>query len=466
MVGLAARQVYSTRTQTRAKTAISLAVVQGLEVLSLSITSLEDYLCQAAEKNPLLDLEYCQDSVSFDELAVWDRRITHSEETSWSSAQHRIAGYQEVDFGRLTDATSYTESLHMHLVCQLHPVKGEASFRQECMRSLIECIDQDGYFRGSLPRLARQMGIELSQAQEVLAELQTFSPAGVGARTVSECLLLQLTGEEPYANYCRQILQDSMDDFANNRTTKLMRDYNLNLDQLREIKDVIHSLDPRPGAAFYQPDDTIYVIPDLSITRADNGFEVEVTDAVGVKLVLSNEYMHLLHSSTLQEDEVTWLEGYRTNAYNVLRNLRQRNRTLYRLGTYLVKAQYDFFRLGPDCLRPLTMQQAADALGVHVSTVSRTVQDKYVLTPWGCLPLKFFFCSGVDMIGTAGVSVCSSQTVKARIREIINQEDSVAPLSDVAITKKLNDEGIEIKRRTVAKYREALGIACQQKRRF
>lgn len=456
------------RTSTQTRTQISPVAMQGLEVLSLPVTSLQDYLSKAAEANPLLELEYVQEGVSFDELAVWKpqtpQKATEEGQGRTFGRPAMLAGYKEVDFSRLTDACSETESLQMHLLLQLDAKHGYTPEEDAFIRRLIECIDDNGYFAGSLRQMAREASISTDEAERLLGELQTFNPRGVGARTSAECLKLQLTGTEPHYEQIRGILENNLDDLENNRIPVLVKQFGLTRDELRGIKEYLRKLDPRPGAQFSQGSSTVYVIPDISVLKRGGAFEVEVTGDVGVKLRMSQEYLDLIDSKALGVEETHWLEERQGEAANVLRNMAQRKRTLHRLGTYLVKAQYDFFVFGPDRLRPLTMQQVADALDVHVSTVSRTVQDKHILTPWGCFPLKFFFSSRLET--TDGHSAQSSQSVKARIKAIIAEEDAAHPLSDASITKMLNDEGIEIKRRTVAKYREALGIACQSKRRF
>lgn len=453
------------RQRAQTKTHISATTIQGLEILSLSVTQLEEYLHSAAEGNPLLDVEYCQEGVSFDELAMW--RVPTSRDEGKRRRYYQsasTAGYTEVDFNRLADACTQTETLQFHLDVQINRGPGRSSRELAVLRALISCIDQNGYFAGNLNQLAREASISLEEAEGLLSEIQSLDPPGVGARTVAECLLLQLTGKEKHYECIKDILENDLEDFAENRLTALMASHGLSRDDLREVKEEIRRLNPRPGALFARSGGADYVVPDLFITPAEEGFEVAVASEAGVRLVMSEEYANLAESRRLGAEEAHWLEERQTDALNILRNINHRKQTLQRLGTYLVKAQYDFFRLGPQRLRPLTMQQVADALGVHVSTVSRTVQDKWVLTSWGCFPLKYFFSARLEA-SSAGAPR-SAQSVKARIKELIDGEDSRSPYSDAALTKVLNEEGVDIKRRTVAKYREALGIACQSKRRF
>lgn len=466
MTATTVRPSVEVRTSTQTKAQISPVAMQGLKLLALPVTSLAYYLSRAAEGNPLLELEYCDEGVSLDELGVWKDPREVVTPRKGSSEPSMLSSVKEADFSRLTDACLETESLQMHLLLQLCSRAEHAAEDDSFLRTLIECIDDNGFFAGNLSQLASRAGMDLDHAESLLAELQTFNPAGVAARTPAECLLLQLTGAEPHYQEICGIIQDHLDDLVDNRIPVLMRTYGLTRDELRQVKEQIRSLDPHPGACFSQKKTATYVIPDLFVRCKRQSFEVEVAGDVGVRLVMSKDYVDLIDSQSLNTEDRQWLEERREDAINVLRNIEQRKRTLQRLGTYLVKAQYDFFCFGPEHLKPLTMQQVADALDVHVSTVSRTVQDKHILTPWGCYPLKFFFSSKLETVGPGGSSSCSSQIVKTRIKTIISDEDRAHPFSDAALTRLLNEEGIDIKRRTVSKYRESLGIACQSKRRF
>ena len=209
----------------------------------------------------------------------------------------------------------------------------------------------------------------------------------------------------------------------------------------------------------------MYVIPDLAVRREGEGFSVRVTGELSEALVLNGVYDRMMQQGRMDCEAREWLREKRTEAEAALANIDQRQRTLYRFGVYLVEAQYDFFVGGDARMRPLTMQQAADALGVHVSTVSRTVQDKHILTPWGVFPLKHFFSSSVSCSAEERRRALSSLAIKDRIKDLVAQEDRRKPLSDATITAILNGEGVDIKRRTVAKYREALGIGRQSQRR-
>ena len=270
----------------------------------------------------------------------------------------------------------------------------------------------------------------------------------------------------PYAAVIRaHCCAITWNDLAENRTTKLTRTYHLTVDDLSAIRECICALDPRPGSSFSQRKSTVYVVPDLTIVRDGAGFAVRVTGELSETVVINRTYDRMAEQGRMDAEAREWLEQKRAEADAVLANIDQRRQTLHRFGVYLAEVQYDFFTGGEARMRPLTMQQAADALGVHVSTISRTVQDKHVLTPWGVYPLKHFFSSSVACSAEERRHALSSLAIKDRIKDLVAGEDRRKPLSDATITTILNGEGVDIKRRTVAKYREALGIGRQSQRR-
>lgn len=467
-ITLDSRQDVSVRTRQR----FAPSAIQGLEVLSLPIASLETYVNAMVEQNPLLDFDYSESYLTFEELPEEDGSRLEDNAggeglpAEFSHARVLSSGDRPAfDMDRLRDERVETETLQSHLRLQLSRLSSErkgASF----LSALVENIDDDGYFAGSLPALCSLFEVSGDEGERLLGVVQSLSPRGVGARTLRECLTLQIGKNEPNRDTIVSIIQDGFDDLAKNRVTRLEREYGLSHDELHQIKEVIRSLDPRPGAAFSQRHDTCYLIPDLVVRKRGGKFSVEVSGEAAETTVLNKQYVAMLDDRSIPDETMEWLASKHDEARTVLRNISQRKQTLYRFGLFLVEAQYEFFCFGESRIKPLTMQQSADALGIHVSTVSRTVQDKYVLTPWGTYPLKHFFTSSVGCVKAERRSAMSSVAIKNRIKEIVVGEDKDKPFSDAALTTILNDEGIEIKRRTVAKYREALGIERQSQRRW
>lgn len=455
----------------RTKQRFAPTAIQGLEVLALPVARLDAYVSALVEQNPLLDFDYDRSSLVFEELPEETDEDERGSDDRTSGEQPflppRSASFgskEGFDLARLRDEYSETETLHSHVRMQISEADLNEADRR-LLDAIIENIDDDGYFSGSMPAVCAELDCPVSEGERMLSFIQGLTPRGVGARTLVECLTLQLTPDMPYASIIATLLRDNMEDLAENRTTKLMRSYRLTIDDLAAIRQVICGLDPRPGASFSQRSNTVYVIPDITITREGAGFSVRVTGELAETVVINGAYVDMLDHGALDTEAREWLVEKRSEADVALANIDQRKQTLHRFGTYLVEAQYDFFCGGEARMRPLTMQKAADALGVHVSTISRTVQDKHVLTPWGVYPLKHFFSSAVACSAEERRRSLSSLAIKDRIKELVSHEDCRKPLSDEAITTILNSEGVQIKRRTVAKYREALGIGRQSQRR-
>lgn len=452
------------------------SAIQGLEVLSLPIVALAEYANNMVEENPLLEFDYNESFLQFEELPQEASENSSEKEADNAESFNQPDTYDFVmssmrtertsfDLNRLQDDCLETETLKSHLRLQLSSFKHEGRY-QKALDEIIESIDDDGYFGGSMGSIAASFDLALEQVEALLVDVQSCTPRGVGARNLGECLLLQIDEDDQHYPVLKAILGEDIDDFAQHKTAQLLKKHHLSHEAMIQIRTCIAELNPRPGAAFYQQQKTTYVIPDLVIERQATGFIVEVTGEVAETMALNKEYVALIEKGSLDDAASKWLEGKQEEAHLVLRNISQRKQTLYRFGLFLAEAQYDFFRFGEARLRPLTMQQVADALSIHVSTVSRTVQDKYVLTPWGTYPLKFFFCSALTCTQSERKTSLSSLAIKNRIKELVGEEDKQKPLSDAALTERLNEEGIEIKRRTVAKYREALGIEKQSRRRW
>ena len=453
----------------RTKQHFAPTAIQGLEVLLLPVARLDAYVRDLVERNPLLDFDYDHGSLSFEELPDEDGDASADAETAAEGFDTRPPSAiawdaRGFDLARLRDECSQTETLHSHVRMQLTGARvGEED--RALLDALIENIDDDGYFSGSMHALCAEAGRSIEDGQRLLELVQQLSPRGVGARDLAECLALQIDDGLPYADVIRDMLRTGLDDLAENRTTKLMRAYHLTIDDLAAIREVICTLDPRPGSSFSQRKGTVYVIPDITIRRDGTAFSVQVTGELSETLVLNGAYDRMAQRGGMDDEAREWLHEKRAEADAALANIDQRRQTLHRFGVFLAEVQYDFFMGGEARMRPLTMQQAADALGVHVSTISRTVQDKYALTPWGVFPLKHFFSSSVACSAEERRHALSSLAIKDRIKDLVAQEDRRTPLSDATITAILNGEGVDIKRRTVAKYREALGIGRQSQRR-
>jgi RNA polymerase sigma-54 factor len=351
-----------------------------------------------------------------------------------------------------------TTTLRDHLMAQLRVT--QASPRDRALITfLIESLDEDGYLTASLDEvladLPDELEVDLDELNAALALLQSFDPAGVGARSASECLKLQLLRLNASATrtLALEIVAHHLELLAARDFTRLRKQLKADDDELRDAHALIRSLEPFPGAA-YGKAEADYVVPDIIVKRASQGWLAELNPEVVPRLRINHLYANILRnnrgdpgSGSLRQQlqEARWL----------IKNIQQRFETILRVAQAIVERQKNFFTHGEIAMRPLVLREIADTLGLHESTVSRVTTGKYMLTPFGTLEFKYFFGSHVST-DTGGAA--SSTAIRALIKQLIGAEDTKSPLSDSRIAELLAEQGFVVARRTVAKYREALKI--------
>ncbi|HXC99714.1 MAG TPA: RNA polymerase factor sigma-54 [Verrucomicrobiae bacterium] len=319
---------------------------------------------------------------------------------------------------------------------------------------LIGNIDDHGYLKTTLEELAQTTSIPPEKIEPVLHVVQTFDPPGVGARTLQECLLRQLerAGEQDSIEF--RIVKDHMEALGKRRIPEIARSLGLDVDDVQEAIGRIARLEPRPGRAFVT-DNNQYIMPEVFVQRAGDDFLVTTNNDQIPHLRISNTYKDLMAQSGNSAEVLNYIrEKIRAGKF-LIKSLHQRQQTILNIGNEIVKRQRDFMEKGVAFLKPLTMVQVAEAVGVHETTVSRAVSAKYMQTPQGIFEMKYFFTAGIQTASGEGMS---NTSVKDMIADMFRKEDCTKPLSDQEIVKMLQEKGIVIARRTVAKYRSELNI--------
>ena len=319
---------------------------------------------------------------------------------------------------------------------------------------LIGNIDDYGYLKTGLEDLAASTGIAAEKILGVLQIIQTFDPPGVGARDLQECLLRQLerAGEQESIEY--RIIHDYMDALGKRRIPEIARGLNLELDDVQDALGRIARLEPRPGRAFLD-DNNQYILPEVFVQRVDQDFVVTTNNEQIPHLRISNTYKDLMAQSGNSAEVLNYIrEKIRAGKF-LIKSLHQRQQTILSIGMEIVKRQREFMEKGVAFLKPMTMVQVAEVVGVHETTVSRAVSGKYMQTPQGIFEMKYFFTAGIQTATGEGMS---NTSVKDMIAEMFRNENTTQPLSDQEIVKMLKEKGIVIARRTVAKYRGELNI--------
>ena len=352
-------------------------------------------------------------------------------------------------------------SLTDHLVWQWRMVSTtEVEMRIGCQ--IIGNLNSDGYLKAEVSEIAQLEQVSTEEVEQTLAKVQDLDPIGIAARDLKECLLLQLGLVTPANSLCIQVVTHHLQDLESKNYPKIARQLKVNKEDIFEAEKIILTLDPRPGRQ-YNNEDPHYISPDVFIYKMEDGYMILLNEDGLPRLKVSQHYREMLtENGALNTQAKDYIQGKLRNAMWLIRSIHQRQRTIYRVTESIVKFQREFLDKGVEYLRPLVLRDVAEDLELHESTISRVTTNKYVHTPQGLFELKFFFDSPINRF--QGESL-ASESVKKRIKQIIAAEDPKKPLSDQRIVEILVGANIDIARRTVAKYREMLGIPSSSKRK-
>ncbi len=466
-------------------------VIQSIEILQLPLLELEQRIDQELEENPLLELERSE------RTEVSENSESAEEDKAGDSEQSDPMQEETVEadrFERLSELTDYYEkhtgnepfkrspsdnergsklealenspapepSLQDHLRAQVSYLALEEPLQAVC-ENIISNLDDRGYLEHDIESLIPSSIREESSecGERALEIVQGLEPPGVGARDLKECLLLQLDPREKDYDTVAEIINNHFEDVTRNRLPRIAEKTGYSIETVKKTVEKIGSLTPRPGSLFSNPPSP-HVLPDVSIYEDDGGYEVALENAWLPSLRISAYYARRLQEKGLDEKTRAYLEAKLQAAQGIISAIEQRRVTLENVVKEIVKVQKDFFDRGEMYLKPLKMQDVADAVGVHVSTVSRAISDKYAQTPQGIYSLKRFFSGGIR---NKDGDLESWDVVRKKLVQLINNEDKQKPMSDEEIAETLKAHGIDIARRTVAKYRKNLDIPSSRLRR-
>jgi RNA polymerase sigma-54 factor len=455
---------------------------QAIQLLQLSNLELDAYLAEELSKNPLLespsdepDEEPAGDFVSdegdsneapvdpgADNLIMGEAEDDRPLDVDWTSEALETDSYADVvtsgggdeafDFERVQYSPS---SLAEHLLDQLHGLSGAVG---DLARIISETLDDTGYLTVDLKQIAELSGAPLPLVEEALAVVQGLDPPGVGARSLAECLALQAKAADRHDPAMARLI-DNLDLLSKGRMNDLKRICGVDDEDLADMVRELRAYDPKPGCRFSAsaPED---ITPDVFVRRTRTGFAVELNQATLPRLLVNRRYYQELKSGPQDKRSRAWLSECLQTANWLVKALDQRARTIVKVVSEIVKRQQGFFERGVSAMKPMTLREVADAIEMHESTVSRVTSNKYLLCERGLYELKYFFGSGVQSAEGDGAA---AEAVKAAIKEVIDAETEI--LSDDAIAGLLKQKGFDVARRTVVKYREAIGIGSSIQRR-
>lgn len=449
------------RPEIRQKPILSPQVYQGLNILAMPIPDLQALIDAEMLENPVLELD--EDDVDPGEQD--ERAADAEEERAWDEWLDEYEELERLDVPAPRDQSGEevapeefvggVRTFAEHLIEQLAmlDIGDEEALAAQ---AIIGSLDDDGFFVGEIEEVAAISGVSAETASRALEAVQELDPPGVGARTVQEALRIQARALGVDTPLLVEIIEHHLDDIAAGRLRKVASALKVSEAEVRDAVDMLKLLNPRPAGAFFSGSPPAYIVPDVIVRRFDDRWVVIPNSDAVPGLRVSPRYRSMLRSGSSADDETRrYLKEKIRRAESFMRNVDRRRDTVSRIAEIILEAQRDFFEDGKGDLRPLRLEDVAAELGVHLSTVSRGVTGKYMATPYGMFELKHFFSGGYRT--STGMDVAST-TVKKRIRELIEGEDPHKPLSDQRVAEILAEQGIKVARRTVAKYREELGI--------
>ena len=469
-------------------------MIQSMEILQLPQLALLDRIDQEISENPVLELaeedpELPEEPVDrenpdlpteeerelvvdgkdntddFERLLDLDRQVPDYFDERPRSSANRIDEASDRKHDAIANIVDRAESLNDYLLHQLGELEVDAETRKLCERIISSLDAKDGgYFRSSLldllPPEATQE--QLGRAEEALAVVQQLDPPGVAARDLRECLLLQLSPELPMFEEQRTLISSHLEDLRDNRLPAVQKATGYPIDLIQSAWEQLRKLNPKPGSLFtetYVPT----VSPDVRIERAENGnYKVIMDDERVPRLHISEYYRRRLASGTATVEEKEYIKRKINSAQWLIDSIHQRRDTLTRVAQAIVDYQKKFLDEGPEFIEPLKMQQIADQVGVHVTTVSRAVDDKWIQTPRGIFALRRFFVGGTH---NADGDEVAWDTIRLKLQEVIDHEDKSNPYSDDQLVEALSQRGLKVARRTITKYRQKMGIPSSRQRR-
>lgn len=452
---------------------------QAIKLLALSNLEIETFVGEALESNPLLEMGEVRREAGEDAPAepkehdsapdmdgdsaldiadhALDPEAAPGDMGDWSRGDIGSAGSAELP--DLENRSSAGPTLADHLTEQVGAVAHDTREALIALR-IIGDLDEAGYLPTGLLVIAEELGVPLAEVERALATVQSLDPTGVGARSLSECLALQAREADRY-DPCMARLIDNLDLVASGDIARLKRMCEVDDEDFADMLAELRGYDPKPGLAFGGGAEGA-VVPDVLITPSDAGWDIRLNEASLPRLVVNREYYLELKTGARDKASQSWLNEQLGEADWLIRALDQRQKTILKTAAEIVKRQEGFFREGVTAMRPLTLREVAEQIEMHESTVSRVTSNKYLSCPRGTFELKYFFSSGVAAADGEGAS---SEAIKARIKALCDGEDPKKVLSDQKLADLLNAEGFDLARRTVAKYREAIGIGSSAQRR-
>lgn len=454
-------------------------LIQAIQILQFNTQELDAYIQEQLLINPVLEAGKPAETADGREISE-NRELNETREPEERAGMSEIdwreyikdRGYDDISYRQweyskddkdytFEQYTSSEITLSEHLLFQYQFASTQRSCRN-MGKYIIESLDENGYMTLEKAEIAERFRAPVEKVDEVVEIIQSFDPPGVGAKDIRECLLIQLKGMDKLDGLTESVVNHYLRDIAANKLGHIAKELGVSVTEVQEVSDLIKGLEPKPGRQFASQAAIRYIIPDILLECIDGEYVVTVNESSAPRLMVSAYYEKLLAESENDPNLSKYLSNRLNSAVWLIKSIEQRKQTIYNVVRAVVKFQRDFFDKGPKHLKTLTLRQVAEEVGIHESTVSRSINGKYMQTPRGVFEIKYFFTSGIN---TGGGGSISSKSIKAFMKEIVGNENPKAPYSDQDIALLLEQRGIGVSRRTVAKYRDEMQMLSSSKRK-
>lgn len=439
---------------------------QSIKLLQMSLHDLREYIDNEYSENPVLEVN--EEISSYDDEQInrdvniedkYDHKKLVEELYSDNYKDRSETNYSNEEVSPLNfieKKVSLKEYLQEQLI--------EADVNQymlDICNYIVESLDYRGYLEISTRELAEELNISEEIVNKALEVVQALEPYGIGARNIKECLLIQSLKLNILDDTIEKIILNHLENIAENKYEVVAKDLNINPREAQRYGDLIKKLEPKPSRGFYTGEEVNYIIPDAEIKNVDGEFFILMNESVLPRLMINKTYRDVLRNNQDSETN-TYVKEKINQALFLIKSIEQRKNTLYKVLECVVEKQNDFFKFGRQYIKPLTLKEVAEIINLHESTVSRAIKDKYVLTSYGTIKIKDLFASGLSSNNNEDMA---TSKIKNEIKKIIEEENKSKPLSDQLISSMLVEKNMNISRRTVAKYREELGIKSSSARK-
>lgn len=427
---------------------------QSLAILNMSRLEVEEEIRKESESNPLLEAEKNEEGID------WEKYIKHMESINIRQDKNDVPYSSEnaVDFENMIRSTS---NLYDYLIDELKYFKLTLEEKRIC-KYIIDSLDEDGYLRINDKEIYDELRVDASLFRRCLDIVQQLDPPGIGARNISECLILQLERMGISNNIVENIIMNDLELIGRNKLKDIAKKYKISIEKCKEAIEIIRHLDPKPGRACSN-DKCVYVQPDVIVDKIDGKYIVHTNEKDVYNIKINDFYRNMMTDKDSDKEAKEFIKERLNSAATLIKNIESRKSTILRIAEAIIEEQQEFIKKGEKYIKPMKMKDIADKLEIHESTVSRGVNGKYMLTPFGLYEFKFFFNAALETDNSS--EGASSAGIKRDIKDIIDGENKKKPLSDDAISKMLKEKGVSVARRTIAKYREEMGIPSSSRRK-